>query len=92
MSRVMLLTIEVAMEFWLSLQWTPQAQWLRDAETPCNALKLEVHAHSSALAFRALTARILCTLNAAYMMDKGRATLVYKLCSGARCMTFMLKG
>ena len=44
MSQVMLLTIEVAMEFWLSLQWTPQAQLLRDANTPCNSLKAEVGA------------------------------------------------
>ncbi|KAK9788845.1 hypothetical protein WJX73_003600 [Symbiochloris irregularis] len=49
MSRVMLLTLEVAMEFWLSLQWTPQAQWLKDTDTPCNALKLEVREQSRAV-------------------------------------------
>lgn len=54
MSRVMLLTIEVAMEFWLSLQWTPQAQWLKDAETPCNALKLEVGSSCQELSMPAL--------------------------------------
>lgn len=42
MSQVMLLTIEVAMEFWLSLQWSPQVQWLRDADTPCSSLQQEV--------------------------------------------------
>ena len=43
MSRVMLLTLEVAMEFWLSLQWSPQAQWLREAETPSGVLREEVN-------------------------------------------------
>ncbi|MCJ1423633.1 hypothetical protein MMC29_001517 [Sticta canariensis] len=50
MSRVMLLAIEVAVEFWLSLQWSPQAQWLRDADTPSGSLRDEVHppAHAPA--------------------------------------------
>ena len=31
LSHVMLLAIEVAVEFWLSLQWTPQAQIMKEA-------------------------------------------------------------
>lgn len=27
----MLLSIEVAVEYWLSLTWSPQAQWLSDS-------------------------------------------------------------
>lgn len=27
----MLLSIEVAVEYWLALTWCPQAQWLNDA-------------------------------------------------------------
>lgn len=30
LSRVMLLAIEVAVEYWLALTWSPQAQWLTD--------------------------------------------------------------
>lgn len=46
LSRVMLLAIEVAVEFWLSLQWSPQAQWLRDADTPSGSLREEVSRHT----------------------------------------------
>lgn len=31
LSRTMLLSIEVAVEYWLSLTWSPQAQWLCDS-------------------------------------------------------------
>lgn len=31
LSRTMLLSIEVAVEYWLSLTWSPQAQWLSDS-------------------------------------------------------------
>ena len=30
LSRVMLLAIEVAVEYWLALTWSPQAQWLNE--------------------------------------------------------------
>lgn len=30
LSRVMLIAIEVAVEFWLALTWSPQAQWLSE--------------------------------------------------------------
>ena len=29
LSSVMLVSIEAAVEFWLALSWSPQAQWLR---------------------------------------------------------------
>ena len=31
LSRVMLQAIECAVEFWLALEWSPQAQWLLEA-------------------------------------------------------------
>lgn len=31
LSKTMLLSIEVAVEYWLSLTWSPQAQWLCDS-------------------------------------------------------------
>ncbi len=30
LSRVMLIAIEVAVEYWLALTWSPQAQWLSE--------------------------------------------------------------
>ena len=30
LSRVMLIGIEVAVEYWLALTWSPQAQWLSE--------------------------------------------------------------
>lgn len=30
LSSVMLLAIEVAVEYWLALTWSPQAQWLNE--------------------------------------------------------------
>ena len=30
LSRVMLIAIEVAVEYWLALSWSPQAQWLSE--------------------------------------------------------------
>lgn len=39
LSRVMLLAIEVAIELWLALQWSPQAQWLRNS--PSGSLRQE---------------------------------------------------
>ena len=39
----MLLSIEVAVEYWLSLTWSPQAQWLCDS-THDSPLRDEVNA------------------------------------------------
>jgi len=30
LSKVMLIAIEVAVEYWLALTWSPQAQWLNE--------------------------------------------------------------
>ncbi len=32
LSRVMLVACEVAVEYWMALTWSPQAQWLREAQ------------------------------------------------------------
>ena len=32
LSGVMLLALEVAVEYWLALSWSPQAQWLSESE------------------------------------------------------------
>ena len=44
LSRVMLLSIEVAVEYWLALTWSPQAQWLGEM-VGTGALKEEVRRH-----------------------------------------------
>lgn len=41
LSKTMLLSIEVAVEYWLSLTWSPQAQWLSDS-THDSPLRAEV--------------------------------------------------
>ena len=38
----MLLALEVAVEYWLALSWSPQAQWLSGSGSS-SALKDEVH-------------------------------------------------
>lgn len=47
LSSHMLLALEVAVEFWLALSWSPQAQWLSGSGSS-SALKEEVRrsAHS----------------------------------------------
>ena len=47
LSRTMLLSIEVAVEYWLSLTWSPQAQWLSDSthDSPLrDEVSLQLHA------------------------------------------------
>ena len=44
----MLLSIEVAVEYWLSLTWSPQAQWLSDSthDSPLrDEVSLQLHIH-----------------------------------------------
>ncbi|DBA77107.1 hypothetical protein WJX77_005031 [Trebouxia sp. C0004] len=45
LSRTMLLSIEVAVEYWLSLTWSPQAQWLSDS-THDSPLRDEIKSES----------------------------------------------
>ncbi|KAL3155128.1 Son of sevenless 1, variant 2 [Trebouxia sp. C0009 RCD-2024] len=45
LSKTMLLSIEVAVEYWLSLTWSPQAQWLCDS-THDSPLRDEIQAES----------------------------------------------
>lgn len=47
LSRTMLLSIEVAVEYWLSLTWSPQAQWLSDSahESPLRVEVRQLSAH-----------------------------------------------
>lgn len=50
LSRTMLLSIEVAVEYWLSLTWSPQAQWLSDSthDSPLrDEVSLQLHAEYS---------------------------------------------
>lgn len=44
LSRVMLLAIEVAVEYWLALTWSPQAQWLLQ-HTEATTLKVNASCH-----------------------------------------------
>ena len=32
LSRTMLVACEVAVEYWMALTWSPQAQWLRESD------------------------------------------------------------
>ncbi len=50
LSGVMLLSIEVAVEYWLALTWSPQAQWLNELaksgviqDEVCHSAHLDVH-------------------------------------------------
>ncbi|GAB4814387.1 hypothetical protein N2152v2_001433 [Parachlorella kessleri] len=45
LSRVMLVACEVAVEYWMSLTWSPQAQWLREAQQ-AGVLQAEIAAES----------------------------------------------
>ena len=64
LSRTMLLSIEVAVEYWLSLTWSPQAQWLSDS-THDSPLRDEVSNDSDLLTAARVSARILTVLNQA---------------------------
>lgn len=43
LSSSMLMALEVAVEYWLALSWSPQAQWLAESETS-SVLQHEVRA------------------------------------------------